>query len=426
MKKLSILLCSLLLIPAYFVFASTTNGTINSTNRYAWSQNIGWIDFGCEECNIAITDFNITGRAWSATNGWIDLEDVKNTRTGDLSGTATGEKTGSIDFSDVSIDDNGYFRGYANGEITGLINFNCTNTNSCSISDFKVSTDWKPYDARANDVPKLIPSNILVTASTASCLPAEGTTSIAFNLQARNASNYIISENQDFSNAQWGSLHAYTQQVLITVNQVKNYRHYIKFRSSDGFESSVYFTNVDVQQCSAQEEITPTTEEVRIAPPVCEIPKNFPYLRGKALKTQESPKVYLFNDDGCKSWLVNEEAYFEHFSSWDDITIVDMDTLDQLTNGDDLMSSKEAIPTTDEPSTTAECSIPKDFPYETGVALKSTESPKVYLYDEHGCKRYIVNEKAFLETFPSWTSLKTIDAALLNKLVDGENVEESN
>ena len=38
------------------VFASSTDGTIDSTYKYAWSENVGWINFGTTEGNVHITD----------------------------------------------------------------------------------------------------------------------------------------------------------------------------------------------------------------------------------------------------------------------------------------------------------------------------------------------------------------------------------
>src|SRR3989344_4930595 len=53
--------------------ASETNGTIDATSKYAWGENIGWINFGCDNCDVVITDASITGNAWSTQFGWINL-----------------------------------------------------------------------------------------------------------------------------------------------------------------------------------------------------------------------------------------------------------------------------------------------------------------------------------------------------------------
>ncbi len=131
-----------------FAAASENSGTIDSTYKYAWSENIGWINFGCDSCNVTVTDSAITGYAWSENYGWINLNPsgsgVTNNSSGTLGGQAWGENTGWIDFDGVTIDSSGYFNGYANGTVTGQVSFNCSNTDSCSSSDFKVRTDWRP------------------------------------------------------------------------------------------------------------------------------------------------------------------------------------------------------------------------------------------------------------------------------------------
>jgi len=50
----------------FFTFASTTDGTIDSTYKYAWGANIGWINFGTSGGNVHITDSALTGYVWSA------------------------------------------------------------------------------------------------------------------------------------------------------------------------------------------------------------------------------------------------------------------------------------------------------------------------------------------------------------------------
>ncbi|MFH1188137.1 MAG: carboxypeptidase-like regulatory domain-containing protein [bacterium] len=146
-----ILAASIVLLPK-FVFASSTNGTINSVYKYGWSENIAWINFGLSAGDIHVTDAGISGYAWSSNYGWINLNPpgsgVKNNGAGTFSGSAWGENTGWINFSGVSIDSDGYFNGYASGDVTGRISFNCSNTNSCADSDFKVQTDWRPRVVR--------------------------------------------------------------------------------------------------------------------------------------------------------------------------------------------------------------------------------------------------------------------------------------
>jgi len=127
------------------VLASTTNGTI-SPNNYVWGENFGWINFGCANCTVQVTDSAVTGDVWSAQYGWINLSPtnggVTNDGNGNLSGVAWSSGLGWIPFSGVTINSSGVFLGIAGtqGSTAGRINFSCTN---CSVV-----TDWRPVSVR--------------------------------------------------------------------------------------------------------------------------------------------------------------------------------------------------------------------------------------------------------------------------------------
>lgn len=164
MVALRIVLILGILLPS-IAFASATDGTINSTNRYAWSENAGWIDFGPSEGNVHVTDSALSGYAWGELVGWISLNcsntdtcatvdyKVTNNNEGTLGGYAWSENVGWIDFDPanggVTISSSGVFSGYAWGELVGWIVFNCSNESSCATVDYKVSTDWRPASSRA-------------------------------------------------------------------------------------------------------------------------------------------------------------------------------------------------------------------------------------------------------------------------------------
>src|SRR5262245_50292447 len=80
-------------------------GTIDTTDKFAWGENIGWINFGCDNCAVQITDSEMTGNAWASQFGWINLNPtnggVENDGTGTLSGFAWGANIGWIDFDGV-------------------------------------------------------------------------------------------------------------------------------------------------------------------------------------------------------------------------------------------------------------------------------------------------------------------------------------
>lgn len=144
-------------LPVGKVFADT--GTIDSTNKYAWSNNVGWINFAPtgdsgSYVGATVTDTAITGYAWSQNFGWINLSPtnsactvsvdcgVKNTTSGVLSGNAWGENVGWINFSGVTISTStGVFSGTATGTIVGSVNFSCTAT-GCPVT-----TTWRNASA---------------------------------------------------------------------------------------------------------------------------------------------------------------------------------------------------------------------------------------------------------------------------------------
>lgn len=145
-------------------FASSTDGTIDSSARYTWSENGGWIDFGASGGNVHVTDAELTGYAWSESAGWISLNcsndsscatadyKVSNDGEGNLSGYAWTENAGWIDFDPagggITIDSSGDLAGYAWGEDIGWVVFNCSTTSTCGTVSYKVSTDWRPRGAR--------------------------------------------------------------------------------------------------------------------------------------------------------------------------------------------------------------------------------------------------------------------------------------
>jgi len=127
-----------------FALASQTDGTIDSTYKYAWSENIGWLNFGASGGNVHITDDELTGYVWNNHFGWINLQPansgVKNDAEGNLSGYAWGKGVGWINFGGVEINQFGIFTGKAYGANTGWINFDCSNC--------QVKTDWRPQSTR--------------------------------------------------------------------------------------------------------------------------------------------------------------------------------------------------------------------------------------------------------------------------------------
>ena len=151
-KFIRSLIIFLIIFFVFRVYASESVGTINSSNKYAWGENIGWVNFAPQNGNtytgLTITDTSVTGYAWSNEFGWINFspsnsgQGVLNTTSGNLSGQAWVASLGWLNMSGVSINSSGKFTGTAGvqGSDVGRISFDCTNCN--------VTTDWRPLSAR--------------------------------------------------------------------------------------------------------------------------------------------------------------------------------------------------------------------------------------------------------------------------------------
>lgn len=168
--KIRILLVAAILTlvsaPAAYAATSTT-GTIDSTQKYAWGEALGWVNMAPTGGNITITDTSVQGSAWSSAFGWINFgpfqnaTGVTNTPAGKLGGFAWSENLGWISMSGVTIDANGVLTGVAGvqGTRAGRINFSC---DRC-----KVVSTWRPPVADATGAP----SNSSAQSSNATSTP---------------------------------------------------------------------------------------------------------------------------------------------------------------------------------------------------------------------------------------------------------------
>jgi hypothetical protein len=151
---------------------------------HAWSDNIGWISFSCEnESEIGQgVDYGVdieedtgifSGYAWSSSVGWIgfapegpypdapDHSAKVNLQTGDVTGWARALSYGddwdgwismSGDNYGVIVDFNaGELFDYAwSDEVIGWLSFNCENEEACGTSDYKVLTSFSPAPSITN------------------------------------------------------------------------------------------------------------------------------------------------------------------------------------------------------------------------------------------------------------------------------------
>jgi len=153
---------------------AATNISPNTTEHWAWSDLIGWIDF-YNTNSIVVSDSQLTGYANSSV-GDISLDcattrngnicplgqsdpryyRVTNDGAGNLSRWGWNDAVGWVSFDcanhgcgisyRVYIDPSGYFHNYAWNDVVGWISFNCNDPNPptgiCGISNYKVVTSW--------------------------------------------------------------------------------------------------------------------------------------------------------------------------------------------------------------------------------------------------------------------------------------------
>ena len=143
---LSVISTGFACLPVGEVLAATT-GTIDNIYKYAWSSDVGWINFAPNNdsqdssyIGLSIDSDGITGYAFGQNAGWINFAPanggVLNNSSGILSGSAWGENVGWINFSNVKISCTGQFTGSATGDNVGTLNFDC--------QDCKIMTNWLP------------------------------------------------------------------------------------------------------------------------------------------------------------------------------------------------------------------------------------------------------------------------------------------
>ncbi len=149
------LLLGLLSAGPVMAVAPTTYGNIIDTDKYAWSENSGWINFRPSYGGVTVYDDYLSGYAWAENIGWIKLGHdfggpylntlpnnwgVNKDGSGNLSGYAWSETAGWINFnptdSQVTIDPaTEAFDGYAWSENVGWISFKGTSPAYGVIAD---------------------------------------------------------------------------------------------------------------------------------------------------------------------------------------------------------------------------------------------------------------------------------------------------
>lgn len=102
---------------------------IDSTNKWAWSDVVGWMNFFNTD-TVIVGVSQLEGYA-SSSVGDISL-DCATTRSGNICGTSNYK---------VTNDGGGTLSGWAWNDIYGWISFNCNNTGGCGVSNYSVYID---------------------------------------------------------------------------------------------------------------------------------------------------------------------------------------------------------------------------------------------------------------------------------------------
>ncbi len=159
----------------FFHLTGIAETNIDSTNYWAWSDTTGWWDFyntnmiqvgtstlhGYASSSVGEMALNCDSSPGGNICGASDFAVTNSDGSGELSGCAWNDAIGWISFDcadydcqggdictesnyQVAIDADGIFSGYAWNDIDGWISFNCSNNSTCSSSDYKVETSWRP------------------------------------------------------------------------------------------------------------------------------------------------------------------------------------------------------------------------------------------------------------------------------------------
>jgi len=156
MKAMIIRFTKFTLICLLVLGSATAEGiNISDTEKYAWSENAGWVNFRQEHGGATVHETHLSGHAWAENIGWIKLGSIgsvdttpyyandsatnwgvnRDSDTGELSGYAWSEAAGWINFNSadlrgqqVTVDSAGNSDGYAWSENAGWIRFRNTDT----------------------------------------------------------------------------------------------------------------------------------------------------------------------------------------------------------------------------------------------------------------------------------------------------------
>jgi len=178
-------LCPVLVIgitvSLFSVAYAATNSNIDPQDKWAWSKNVGWINFGpSTQGGVRVYADHVEGYAWAENGGWIRLGSydggiphtyentathnygVNNGGAGKLSGYAWSKNVGWVNFDPdggerVTIDPlTGSFDGYAWAENVGWIHFK-----GAGAQAYNVVTTWRQANVGGQTKPISLQKSIL-------------------------------------------------------------------------------------------------------------------------------------------------------------------------------------------------------------------------------------------------------------------------
>ena len=229
-------LCMFLMAIFLLLHLTALAGNIDSENKYAYGENVGWINFEPSQGpGITVTDSAVTGKAWGENVGWINLSPsnggVENDGAGNLSGYAWGENKGWINFAPTSggvkIDPaTGVFSGMAWGENIGWINF--------APNGVPVKTLW-----RGDSTPPT--GTIEVNAGAA----YTNSTGVTLALSCTDTGNGCAQTQFSNDNSNWSTPGDYITSMSWTLTSGDGPKTvYVKFKDKDGNWSSIYSDSI--------------------------------------------------------------------------------------------------------------------------------------------------------------------------------------
>ncbi|GAK55384.1 secreted protein [Candidatus Vecturithrix granuli] len=118
MKQRRICLCSVIALCLFGLPALADEGNISATDKYAWSENAGWLNFRPTHGGVTVYPDHLEGYAWAENIGWVRLGAYTS------GGTHAYANTSATDYGVNNA--NGVLSGYAWGENVGWINFQPT------------------------------------------------------------------------------------------------------------------------------------------------------------------------------------------------------------------------------------------------------------------------------------------------------------